>query len=108
MKNHVASPIDAAAMLEQVQAWSAINTGTGNLAGLAQQAEALRQAFALLPGNIALIEPAPVSAVGADGTLYDKPHGQHLVVRVRPHANRRILLTGIIRRRWPERLAGVV
>lgn len=94
MKNHVASPIDAAAMLEQVQAWSAINTGTGNLAGLAQQAEALRQAFALLPGNIALIEPAPVSAVGADGTLYDKPHGQHLVVRVRPHANRRILLTG--------------
>lgn len=86
--------IDAAAMLEQVKAWSAINTGTGNLAGLARQAEALREAFAALPGEAVLVDPAPVSAVAADGSTFDKPHGQHLVVRVRPHANRRILLTG--------------
>ena len=32
-------------MLGQVQAWSAINTGTGNLIGLAEQATALADAF---------------------------------------------------------------
>lgn len=88
------SAIDAAAMLEQVEAWSAINTGTGNLAGLAQQAAALADAFAVLPGTVELVDPAPVTAIAADGTAFDKPHGQHLVVRVRPQANRRILLTG--------------
>jgi len=88
------SVFDAAAMLAQVQAWSAINTGTGNLPGLAQQAAALAEAFGVLPGTVELVDPAPVTAVAADGTAFDKPHGQHLVVRVRPQANRSILLTG--------------
>jgi glutamate carboxypeptidase len=85
---------DAPAMLAQVEAWSAINTGTGNLPGLAQQAAALAEAFGALPGTVELVDPAPVTAVAADGTAFDKPHGKHLVVRVRPQANRRILLTG--------------
>ena len=88
------SDFDAAAMLAQVQAWSAINTGTGNLTGLARQAAALAEAFSALPGTAELVDPAPVTAIAADGTAFDKPHGQHLVVRVRPQANRRILLTG--------------
>ncbi|WP_245806173.1 hydrolase [Erythrobacter donghaensis] len=86
--------IDSAAMLAQVQAWSAINTGTGNLAGLAEQAAALAEAFGALPATVELVDPAPVTAIAADGSAFDKPHGQHLVVRVRPQANRRILLTG--------------
>jgi glutamate carboxypeptidase len=86
--------IDGAAMLAQVQAWSAVNTGTANLAGLAQQAGMLAEAFAVLPGAVALVDPAPVTAIAADGSAFEKPHGQHLVVRVRPQANRRILLTG--------------
>ena len=86
--------IDSGAMLAQVQAWSAINTGTANLAGLAEQADALAQAFAALPGSVELVDPAPVTAIAADGSAFDKPHGKHLVVRVRPQANRRILLTG--------------
>lgn len=86
--------IDGAAMLAQVQAWSAINTGTANLAGLAAQAAALADAFAVLPGTVELVDPAPVTAIAANGSAFDKPHGQHLVVRVRPQANRRILLTG--------------
>ncbi|WP_066525187.1 hydrolase [Erythrobacter sp. CCH5-A1] len=85
---------DTAAMLAQVQAWSAVNTGTANLAGLAEQADMLAEAFAALPGEVALVDPAPVTAIAADGSAYEKPHGQHLVVRVRPQANRRILLTG--------------
>jgi glutamate carboxypeptidase len=86
--------IDAAAMLAQVRAWSAINTGTANLAGLAEQADALAEAFSALPGSVALVDPAPVTAIATDGRAFDKPHGKHLVVRVRPQANRRILLTG--------------
>jgi len=88
------SAFDAAAMLTQVQTWSAINTGTANLAGLAEQAAALAGAFGALPGTVERVDPAPVTAIAADGSAFDKPHGQHLVVRVRPQANRRILLTG--------------
>jgi len=89
-----AGKFDTAAMLAQVQAWSAVNTGTANLAGLASQAAMLAEAFAALPGEVALVDPAPVTAIAADGSAFEKPHGQHLVVRVRPQANRRILLTG--------------
>ncbi len=85
---------DSAAMLAQVQAWSAVNTGTANLAGLAELAAMLAEAFAALPGTVELVDPAQVTAIAADGSAFEKPHGQHLVVRVRPHANRRILLTG--------------
>lgn len=86
--------VDASPMLGQVQAWSAINSGTGNLAGLAALGEALANAFAALPGQLELVDPAPVSAIGADGTERAIEHGRHLVLRVRPGATRRFLLTG--------------
>jgi glutamate carboxypeptidase len=92
--NGMTGTFDTAEMLAQVQAWSAVNTGTANRAGLAEQAGMLAEAFAALPGKVELVDPAPVTAIAADGSAYDKPHGQHLVVRVRPQANRRILLTG--------------
>jgi glutamate carboxypeptidase len=86
--------IDQAAMLQQVQGWSAVNTGTGNLAGLAEQAQMLADAFAALPGDIELVDPAPVTAIAADGREVEKAHGRHMVLRVRPQAERRLLLTG--------------
>lgn len=90
----LADAIDAAAMLEQTRGWSAINTGTRNLAGLTQQAEVLANAFATLPGEVALLDPAPVSAIAPDGREVELAHGRHLVLRVRPQADRRLLLTG--------------
>jgi glutamate carboxypeptidase len=86
--------IDPAAMLAQVQAWSALNTGTGNLAGLAEQAGWLADAFAVLPGEVRLVEPAPVTAIAPDGHAVVVEHGRHLVLSVRPEAQRRLLLTG--------------
>ena len=86
--------IDSAPMLASVEAWSAINSGTRNLAGLAAQAEALAGAFATLPGLVELVEAAPVEAVAADGMVQALGHGRHLVLRVRPDAPRRLLLTG--------------
>lgn len=88
------APIDSAAMLGQTIAWSAINTGTGNLAGLSAQAGLLADAFAALPGEVELSQPAPVNAVAADGKQVEVQNGLHLVLRVRPEAKRRLLLTG--------------
>lgn len=86
--------VDPTPMLGQVQAWSAINTGTGNLAGLAEQAAQLADAFAALPGEVTLEAAAPVTQIAADGREAGVAYGQHLVLRVRPDAPRRFLLTG--------------
>ena len=86
--------IDAAAMLRETGAWAAINSGTGNLPGLAEVAGRLADAFSALPGEIELVEPAPVTAIDAAGQQVEKEHGKHLVLRVRPDAERRLLLTG--------------
>ena len=90
----ISDGIDGAAMLAEVEAWAGVNTGTGNLAGLAALAGTLADAFAALPGEVALVDPAPVTAIGADGREFAKPHGQHMVLRVRPGAERRLVLTG--------------
>ena len=81
-------------MLGQVMDWSRINTGTANLDGLARQIDVLAEAFSALPGEIEYVDPAPVTVVNASGEEVEKPHGKHMVLRVRPTANRRILLTG--------------
>lgn len=88
------APVDAAPMLAQVEQWCAINTGTGNLPGLAQQWDLLAEAFAVLPGDIRKVDPAPVSAIAPDGTERETANGAHLVLSVRPQAARRYLLTG--------------
>jgi glutamate carboxypeptidase len=85
---------DGEAMLRQTCQWAAVNSGTGNLAGLAAMAGLLADAFAALPGDVELIEPAPVTAVDAGGNTVERAHGSHLVLRVRPAAERRLLLTG--------------
>ncbi|WP_341713387.1 hydrolase [Erythrobacter sp.] len=86
--------IDADTMLREVQDWAAINTGTANIAGLDRMAGVLADAFATLPGEVELVDPAPVSAIASDGREFDKPHGRHMVLRVRPEAERRFVLTG--------------
>ncbi|MGZ5870362.1 MAG: hydrolase [Croceibacterium sp.] len=90
----LAEGIDQAAMLALTERWSAINSGTSNLDGLARQARALADAFAALPGDIGLREPAPVNAIDAAGREIERQHGRHLMLSVRPQAARRLLLTG--------------
>ncbi|WP_373474570.1 hydrolase [Sphingorhabdus sp.] len=81
-------------MLAQVQQWAAINSGSGNLAGLKATADMLADAFAVLPGSTELQEPAPVEKVRADGVIEMVEHGRHLVVTVRPEAPVQLLFTG--------------
>jgi glutamate carboxypeptidase len=86
--------IDAERMQREVEEWAAINTGTANIEGLARMASVLADAFSALPGEVELVDPATVTAISSEGREYEKPHGQHLVLRVRPDAERRFVLTG--------------
>ncbi len=84
----------AAPMRAQVERWAAINSGTGNLAGLAEVAGLLADQFAVLPGDIRFVDPASEESIAPDGTTHSVQRGQHVHLAVRPGANRRILLTG--------------
>lgn len=86
--------LDAALMLRNMESWAAVNSGTGNTAGLARMATLLADAFAGLPGAIELVEPSPVQTIGPDGISQDTSHGRHLHLRVRPEAPVQMLFTG--------------
>ena len=81
-------------MLDQVLSWSAINSGSRNLAGLERMAEVLADAFAALPGELRLEELAAVEAVDSAGRTIEIEHGRHLRLAVRPAAPVQLLLTG--------------
>ena len=84
----------AAPMLAQVEAWAAINSGSRNLDGLKRIAGELANAFSALPGQIELIDPDPVEAIGTNGKRVAVPHGQNIRLTVRPSAPLQLLLTG--------------
>lgn len=83
-----------APMLANTLAWSAINSGTGNLDGLDAVATQLAEAFAILPGDLRFEAPAPAERVGTDGTASAIEHGRHLHLTVRPDAPVQLLFTG--------------
>ena len=84
----------SAPMLEQVQSWAAVNSGSRNLDGLAAMAAIYAREFAALPGALTLRDPASVDAMEADGSLKELAHGQNLHLKVRPEAPVQLLFTG--------------
>jgi glutamate carboxypeptidase len=86
--------IEQPPMLAQVQNWAAINSGSGNLDGLATTANLLADAFSALPGEVTLVEPEPVDRVLSDGTVTTVAHGRHLLITVRPEFRTQLLFTG--------------
>ncbi|MBP6441917.1 MAG: M20/M25/M40 family metallo-hydrolase, partial [Sphingorhabdus sp.] len=93
-ERQVLETIQQQSMLEQVQSWSAVNSGSGNLDGLATTAKMLADAFSVLPGEVTLVNPEPVDRVLADGSIKTVAHGRHLLVTVRPDAPTQLLFTG--------------
>ena len=81
-------------MLDQVLQWSAINSGSRNLAGLNRIAAVLADAFAALPGHLELLEAAPVEGMDAAGQATAIDHGRNLHLTVRPDAPVQLLFTG--------------
>ena len=84
----------AAPMLAQVRQWSAINSGSRNLDGLATMASVLADAFSILPGEVLLQDAAPGAEVDRAGQVQPLAFGRNLHVRVRPQAPVQLLLTG--------------
>ncbi|MFZ4109744.1 MAG: hydrolase [Polymorphobacter sp.] len=83
-----------AGMLAQVQDWAAVNSGSGNLAGLAVLAGRLVTAFAPLGGEARLCDPAPVTVIDTAGAHVPLVHGRNLHIVKRPDAPVQVLLTG--------------
>ena len=81
-------------MLDQVLEWSAINSGSRNLPGLERMAAVLADAFSVLPGELELVDSAPVENVDSAGRTTSVEHGQSLHLAVRPEAPVRLLFTG--------------
>ena len=93
-ERQVLQTIEQRQMLDQVLTWAAVNSGPSNLAGLAVTAKMLADAFAVLPGDVALVAPEPVDRVLPDGSIKTVGHGQHLLVTVRPDSPTQLLFTG--------------
>src|ERR1700740_1937074 len=82
-------------MVQAVTAWSSINSGSPNLAGLAVMRDLLVERLILLGGSIAIHEPDPVTSFDATtGAEIPLAHGSNIHVCKRPGALRRVLLTG--------------
>ncbi|HEY7810142.1 MAG TPA: hydrolase [Allosphingosinicella sp.] len=84
----------AGRLLERVEAWAKINSGSRNLTGLAQMAGLLADEFSSLPGRVELLDAEPVEAMEPDGSLRPIEHGRNLRVRVRPEGPVQLLFTG--------------
>jgi glutamate carboxypeptidase len=80
-------------MLAHVLEWSAINSGSRNLPGLAHMADVLGAAFAPL-GPVERRPPAPVTHMDAQGRAVPLVHGDNLLLSLRPDLPRRIMLVG--------------
>lgn len=94
MEAEAAERAASAPMLDQVRAWAAVSSGSRNLAGLAEMAGLLADAFSALPGHLALRDPAPVEEIDAAGKARPLGHGRNLHLRVRPEAPVQLLFTG--------------
>lgn len=81
-------------MPAQLLNWAEVNSGSRNLDGLAMVAGLLADSFGTLPGELALLDPAPVEALAADGSLRPVAHGRNLHLKVRPEAPVQLLFTG--------------
>lgn len=74
--------------------WCAINSGSRNLAGLAEMATPLATALAELPGAIEQVPLPDTEEMAADGAARAAANGMALRLRVRPQAPVQVALTG--------------
>ena len=81
-------------MLDHVLAWSALNSGSRNLDGLARMAKLLTDALSALPGRLELRDAAPVTGVDQSGRSFAVEHGRNILLTVRPEAAMQLLFTG--------------
>lgn len=88
--------LDAAneALAARTEAWSAVNSGSYELDGLARMRALLEPALAALPGELEAIALPPTERVRPNGEIAQVEHGACLRLRVRPDAEIQVALTG--------------
>ncbi len=82
------------AMVTRTEAWSAINSGSLELAGLARMRPLLADAVSALPGAVEEVALSSSQRVRPDGEITEIEHGASVRLRVRPEAPIQIALTG--------------
>jgi len=82
------------ALIAQTLAWSNVNSGSREPAGLARMAALLTEALSRLPGPVEHVPLAPTERVTARGEITEQHHGVALRVGVRPESPIQIALTG--------------
>jgi len=82
------------ALLARTEAWSAVNSGSLELAGLARMRPLLMDALAALPGDVKEAPLAKSEVILPDGEVSEIEHGSSVRLRVRPNAPIQIALTG--------------
>ena len=82
------------AMVDQVIAWSRVNSGSRYLEGLAAMETLILEAFAPLGAEVELIQLADGEAVNEKGEVVTVKNGRTIRLFKRPHANRKVLMTG--------------
>ena len=81
-------------LVERAIRWCAINSGSRNLAGLAELASVLASELTLLPGTLERKTLAPVVQIGRGGEEEVEANGEALLLTVRPQAPLQVALTG--------------
>lgn len=84
----------AQTMEQTLLGWSAINSGSQHLPGLAQMAETLQQAFSVLNVDLESIPVKPMQRLGRSGNVEQFELGNVLRARKRPDAPLQVLLCG--------------
>lgn len=82
------------AMLDKTLALAEINTGSANLAGLAEVADTLLNHFSVIAEKCELIELSSVEKMNFDGQLEEFHTGRALMACTRPEAPLQVLLCG--------------
>jgi glutamate carboxypeptidase len=82
------------AIAARAEAWSAINSGSYETAGLARMSALLADVFSALPGKLETIALSPSQRVQPNGECIDIEHGTAVRVAVRPEAPIQLALTG--------------
>jgi glutamate carboxypeptidase len=67
---------EGATMVARTERWAAINSGSWEHAGLAAMRDVLANAFAALPGDVAVVSLQPSQRVRPDGEVTEIEHGE--------------------------------
>lgn len=81
-------------MRQQTADLASINSGSFNADGVNAVADALSGLFQPIADTVERVPIAPLRQLADNGEFVDRPMGDALVIRKRPHARRRVLLAG--------------